>query len=141
MPAVRDNSMNCRYFIHLMGTLLASTFCMAGPKQVSRDLSEISLEDLMNVEVTSASKKEQKLSQTAAAIHVITQEDIRRSGLTSIPELLRMVPGLHVARIDSNKWAISARGFNSRFANKMLVLIDGRSVYTPLFSGVFWDVQ
>ena len=114
---------------------------MAGPKQAARDLSEISLEDLMNVEVTSVSKKEQKLSQTAAAIHVITQEDIRRSGLTSIPELLRMVPGLHVARIDSNKWAISARGFNSRFANKMLVLIDGRSVYTPLFSGVFWDIQ
>lgn len=101
--------MNCRYFIHLTATLLVSALCMAGPKQVSRDLSEISLEDLMNVEVTSVSKKEQKLSQTAAAIHVITQEDIRRSGLTSIPELLRMVPGLHVGRIDSNKWAISAR--------------------------------
>jgi iron complex outermembrane receptor protein len=133
--------MNFRYSIHLTATFLISTLCMAGPKQAARDLSEISLEDLMNVEVTSVSKKEQKLSQTAAAIHVITQEDIRRSGLTSIPELLRMVPGLHVGRIDSNKWAISARGFNSRFANKMLVLIDGRSVYTPLFSGVFWDVQ
>ena len=133
--------MKFRYFLRLTATLLVSTLCMAGPKKGSRDLSEISLEDLMNVEVTSVSKKEQKLSQTAAAIHVITQEDIRRSGLTSIPELLRRVPGLHVARIDSNKWAISARGFNSRFANKMLVLIDGRSVYTPLFSGVFWDVQ
>src|SRR4249920_3567989 len=133
--------MNFRYSIQLTATFLISTLCMAGPKQAARDLSEISLEDLMNVEVTSVSKKEQKLSQTAAAIHVITQEDIRRSGLTSIPELLRMVPGLHVARIDSNKWAISARGFNSRFANKMLVLIDGRSVYTPLFSGVYWDIQ
>ena len=133
--------MKSRYFIRLTAILLVSTLCMAGPKKASRDLNEISLEDLMNVEVTSVSKKEQKLSQTAAAIHVITQEDIRRSGLTSIPELLRRVPGLHVARIDSNKWAISARGFNSRFANKMLVLIDGRSVYTPLFSGVFWDVQ
>jgi iron complex outermembrane recepter protein len=133
--------MNFRYSIHLTATFLISTLCMAGPRHAARDLSEISLEDLMNVEVTSVSKKEQKLSQTAAAIHVITQEDIRRSGLTSIPELLRMVPGLHVARIDSNKWAISARGFNSRFANKMLVLIDGRSVYTPLFSGVYWDIQ
>jgi len=122
--------------------LLVSTTCTAEPKrQSSQDLSEISLEDLMNLEVTSVSKKEQRLSQTAAAIHVITQDDIRRSGLTSVPELLRRVPGLHVGRIDSNKWAISARGFNSRFANKMLVLIDGRSVYTPLFSGVFWDIQ
>ena len=133
--------MNCKYFIRLTATLLVSTLSLAGPKQVSRDLSEISLEDLMNVEVTSVSKKEQKLSHTAAAIHVITQEDIRRSGLTSIPELLRRVPGLHVARIDGNKWAISARGFNGLFATKMLVLIDGRSVYTPLFSGVYWDVQ
>jgi iron complex outermembrane recepter protein len=89
--------MNCRYFIHLTATLLISTLCMAGPNRVSRDLSEISLEDLMNVEVTSVSKKEQKLSQTAAAIHVITQEDIRRSGLTSIPELLRRVPGASTA--------------------------------------------
>ena len=105
------------------------------------DLSEASLETLMNIEVTSASKKQEKLSQTAAAIFVITQEDVRRSGATSIPELLRMVPGLNVAHIDANKWAISARGFNDRFANKMLVLMDGRTVYTPLFSGVYWDVQ
>ncbi|MDX2032043.1 MAG: TonB-dependent receptor [Blastocatellia bacterium] len=109
--------------------------------QPARDLAETSLEELMNIEVTSVSKKEEKLFQTAAAIYVITQEDIRRSGLTSLPELLRMVPGLSVARIDGNKWAISSRGFNSRFANKMLVMIDGRSVYTPLFSGVFWEVQ
>jgi iron complex outermembrane recepter protein len=105
------------------------------------DLTKASLEDLMDIEVTSVSKKEEKLFQTAAAIYVITQEDIRRSGLTSIPELLRMAPGLSVARIDGNKWAISARGFNSRFANKLLVLIDGRSVYSPLFSGVFWETQ
>jgi iron complex outermembrane recepter protein len=133
--------MHSRSLIHLTTSLLFSTFCIAEPKQISQNLTEVSLEDLMNVEVTSVSKREQKLSQTAAAIHVITQEDIRRSGLTSIPELLRRVPGLHVGRIDGNKWAISARGFNSRFANKMLVLIDGRSVYTPFFSGVFWDVQ
>jgi iron complex outermembrane receptor protein len=105
------------------------------------DLTALSIEELMEIEVTSVSKKEERLSHAAAAVYVITQEDIRRSGLKSIPELLRMVPGLEVARIDANKWAISSRGFNGRFANKLLVLIDGRSVYTPLFSGVFWDVQ
>lgn len=95
----------------------------------------------MNVNVTSVSKKSQKVSESAAAVHVITSEDIRRSGATSIPELLRNVPGLNVARIDSSKWAISARGFNGLFSNKLLVLKDGRSLYTPIFSGVFWDVQ
>jgi iron complex outermembrane recepter protein len=83
----------------------------------------------MNVEVTSVSKKEQKLSQVAAAIFVITQEEIRRSGATSIPDLLRMVPGLDVAQINASTWAISARGFNLQFANKLLVLIDGRAVH------------
>jgi iron complex outermembrane receptor protein len=105
------------------------------------DLTELSLQELMDVEVTSVSKRAEPISAAAAAVFVITREDLRRSGATSIPEALRMVPGLEVARIDANKWAISARGFNGRFANKLLVLIDGRSVYTPLFSGVFWDVQ
>ena len=95
----------------------------------------------MNMEVTSVSKKEQKLSQVAAAIFVITPEDIRHSGVTNIPDLLRMVPGMNVAQIDSNTWAISARGFNFQFASKLLVLIDGRAVYTPLFGGVNWDTQ
>ena len=95
----------------------------------------------MEIEVTSVSRKVERLSDAAAAIFVITNEDIRRSGATSIPEALRMVPGLEVARIDSNKWAISSRGFNGRFANKMLVLFDGRTAYSPLFSGVFWDRQ
>jgi iron complex outermembrane receptor protein len=95
----------------------------------------------MNIEVTSVSKKEERLFRTAAAVYVVTQRDIRRSGLTSIPELLRMAPGLDVARIDGNKWAISARGFNGRFANKLLVLIDGRSIYAPQTSGVYWEVQ
>ena len=124
--------------------LMAAMFCAAAMGQgvpAARDLTETSLEELMNIEVTSVSKKEERLFQTAAAIYVITQEEIRRSGLTSIPELLRMAPGLSVARIDGNKWAISARGFNGRFANKMLVMIDGRSVYSPLFSGVYWEVQ
>jgi len=106
-----------------------------------RDLSQVSLEDLMNIEVTSVSKKEQKMSQAAAAIFVITQEDIRRSGATNIPDLLRMVPGLDVSQINANSWAVSARGFNDQFSNKLLVLIDGRAVYTPLLGGVNWDTQ
>ncbi len=105
------------------------------------DLTTLSIEDLMNIEVTSVSKRAQPLSDSATAIFVITQADIRRSGVTSIPEALRMAPGIEVAHIDANKWAITARGFNGRFANKLLVLIDGRTVYSPLFSGVFWDVQ
>ena len=105
------------------------------------DVTKITLEDLMNLQVTSVSKRAQKLADAAAAIFVITQDDIRRSGAASIPEALRMVPGLEVARIDENKWAIGSRGFNGRFDNKLLVLIDGRSVYTPLFSGVYWNVQ
>jgi len=95
---------------------------------------------LANAEITSVSRKEERLSQTAAAAFVITQEDIRRSGATSIPELLRMVPGLGVAQIDANKWAITARGSRG-YADKMLVMIDGRTVLTPLSSGVNWDSQ
>jgi iron complex outermembrane recepter protein len=107
----------------------------------SSDPETATLEQLLTVQVTSASKKVQPLTKVAAAMHVITQEDIRRSGATTIPELLRWVPGLEVARIDSNKWAITARGFNGRTSNKMLVLMDGRSLYGIDFSGVFWDVQ
>ena len=103
------------------------------------DLTAMNIEDLMNVKVTSVSKKEQKLSRTAAAIFVITPEDIRRSGATSIPDVLRMVPGMDVAQINGSTWAISARGFNQQFSNKLLVMIDGRVVYTSLFAGVFWD--
>jgi iron complex outermembrane receptor protein len=106
-----------------------------------QSLKRMSLDDLMNVEITSVSKKEEKLTEAPAAVYVLTQEDIHRSGATCIPEALRLVPGLDVARIDAHTWAISSRGFNNEFANKLLVLIDGRSVYTPLFSGVFWDVQ
>src|SRR6266481_3518421 len=105
------------------------------------DLSRLSLEDLANIEVSTVSRKLEPLSDAPAAIYVITREDIRRSGATSIPEILRLAPNLQVARVDSSQYAITARGFNSTTANKLLVLIDGRSVYTPLFSGVFWDVQ
>lgn len=106
-----------------------------------RDLSLVPLEDLMNIKVTSVSKKEQKMSQAAAAIFVITQEDIRRSGATNIPDMLRIVPGLDVSQINANDWAVSVRGFNQQFENKLLVLIDGRAVYTPLIGGVNWDTQ
>ncbi|MGH9509586.1 MAG: TonB-dependent receptor plug domain-containing protein, partial [Terriglobales bacterium] len=106
-----------------------------------RDLTELSVEELANVEVTTAGKKPQKRAEVAAAVYVITQEDIRRSGATSIPEVLRLVPGVTVARIDANKWAIGTRGFPSRLSRSMLVLMDGRSVYTPLFAGVYWEVQ
>lgn len=113
----------------------------AAAQQTDSDLTRLSLEQLMDVKITSVAKKPQRVSQSAAAVHVITSEDIRRSGATSIPDLLRNVPGLNVGQVDANKWAISARGFNGLFSNKLLVLIDGRSVYTPMFSGVFWDVQ
>jgi iron complex outermembrane receptor protein len=105
------------------------------------DLTDFSLEELMNLRVTSTARRPQTVAESPAAVFVITQDDIRRSGVTSIPEALRMAPGVDVARIDGNKWAISVRGFNGRFANKLLVMIDGRSVYTPLTSGVLWDAQ
>lgn len=107
----------------------------------SADYLNMSLSELLSVEITSVGKKKQPVSQAAAAVFVITQDDIRRSGVKSLPEVLRMVPGVQVARIDGNKWAISARGFNGRFANKLLVLMDGRSLYTPTFGGVYWDAQ
>ena len=110
-------------------------------QEFSIDLAELSLEELMDIEVFSVSRKEGKLSESAAAVFVLTAEDVRRTGATSIPEALRMVPGMEVARIDASKWAVSSRGFNDAFANKLLMLIDGRSVYSPLFSGVFWDTQ
>jgi iron complex outermembrane recepter protein len=105
------------------------------------DLKQLNVEDLMNVEITSVARHPQKLLDAASAIQVITQEDIRRSGATSIPEALRLADNLQVAQKNSHDWAISARGFNTALGNKLLVMIDGRTVYTPLYSGVFWDVQ
>jgi len=135
MPATRHQ---------LLLTLTLSLLSFAPAVQAADALDDylsLDLQELLSLEVTSVAKKKQRLSDTAAAIHVITNEDIRRSGVTSIPEALRLAPGIQVARIDSNKWAISSRGFNSQFANKLLVLIDGRSVYTPTYSGVYWEVQ
>lgn len=101
----------------------------------------MSFDELVNVEVTSVSRRPEALSRVASAIQVITQDDIRRSGATRLPEALRLATNLEVAQIDSSQWAISARGFNGALANKLLVLIDGRTVYSPLFAGVFWDAQ
>ncbi|MGD9110367.1 MAG: TonB-dependent receptor [Phycisphaerales bacterium] len=107
----------------------------------SDELLEMSLEELMEVPLTLVSKKDEKFFKAPAAAYVITDEDIRRSGHQSIPELLRLVPGIEVARLNGNKWAIASRGFNGLYSEKVLVMIDGRSVYTPLHSGVYWDVQ
>lgn len=104
-------------------------------------LAGLSLEQLMDLEVVSASRNQEPLFDTAAAIAVLTRADIERSGATTIPDVLRLVPGLQVARLDANKWAVSARGFNGRFASRLLVLVDGRSVYTTMFSGVHWEQQ
>ncbi len=101
----------------------------------------LDLEQLMNMEVTTASRKSQSLSHTSAAAFVITQEDMRRSGATSLPEALRLAPGVEVGQISASKWSVTIRGFNGRFAGKLLVLIDGRSVYTPSFSGVYWEMH
>ena len=139
------------FFLLLIFLVIPSYAAIDKPSNKERrniigELKKLSLEELSNVEIfnpeaSSAARKVQKLSETAAALFVITQEDIRRAGFTSIPEALRMVPGVQVARINANKWAISARGLNGLFASKLLVMIDGRTVYTPLRSEVFWDVQ
>ncbi len=125
----------------VLAALMAASAAGAQDEKTIRkkDLSSLSIEDLMQVQVTSVSKKEQKLSRTAAAVFVITEEDIRRSGATNIPDLLHMVPGMDVGEINGSTWAVSARGFNSQFSNKLLVMIDGRIIYTPTFAGVFWD--
>jgi iron complex outermembrane receptor protein len=123
----------------MAGRLLALASLASGVGWCQKDLAEASLEQLLDTQVTTVSKKEQKLARTAAAVYVVSREDIIRSGATNIPDLLRMVPGVDVAQIDGSSWAISIRGFNARYSNKVLVLIDGRSVYSTSFSGVYWD--
>ena len=147
-PSKLDLPATPRRFILNILPLLLCILCMARSvwpyeiakdSQIGRDLAEMSIEDLMNIEVTLVSKEPNKYFETPAAIYVITNEDIRRSGATSIPEVLRMAPGVDVERIDSNKWAISIRGTASRLTRTVLVLIDGRSIYTPIFGGVYWE--
>jgi iron complex outermembrane receptor protein len=104
-------------------------------------LKQMSLEELSHIEVTTVAKAPVQAFRTPAAIYVITGDEIRRSGATSIPEALRLAPGVEVARIDASKWAIGIRGFGTRNSRSVLVLIDGRTVYTPLFAGTYWEVQ
>lgn len=148
--SVGEPSARCRLASHCGKVFLAAwlSLCLITNARAedptsgnARSLADLSLEQLMNESVTSVSKKETRLNQSPAAISVITQEDIRRSGLTTLPELLRTVPGMDVARIDSHEWAVSSRGFNGEFGNKLLVLIDGRTIYTPASGGVFWNAQ
>jgi iron complex outermembrane receptor protein len=121
----------------------AATFQAAaqGTAPPGGSLADLSLEQLASIEVTSVGKRAQRLADVAGSVYVISHEDIRRSGATTLPEVLRLAPNLQVARADAEQYAITARGFNSVLANKMLVLIDGRTVYSPLFSGVFWEAQ
>jgi iron complex outermembrane receptor protein len=112
-----------------------------GAAAAERNLADLSIEELMNETITSVSKKEQRLGDVAAAISVLTNDDLRRSGATHIADALRQVPGVNVGSLNSNEWAVSSRGFNQVYANKLLVLVDGRAVYTPMFGGVYWDLQ
>ena len=132
-------------YLHAFVLIFILTFVSTSHAEIvdniSEDFIDFSLEELMNIEIITASKRPEKLVNAAASIFAITQEDIRRSGATCLPELLRMVPGLNVGRIDSNKWAVSTRGFNVRFANKLLVLIDGRTLYVNCYAGVYWELQ
>ncbi len=140
----RMNALRARVVLAGLLLSLCAGFapCRAdGTSPTISELKQLNVEDLMNVEVTSVARHAEKLIDAASAIQVITQEDIRRSGATSIPEALRLADNLQVAQKNAHDWAISARGFNTSLANKLLVMIDGRTVYTPLYSGVFWDVQ
>ncbi|MDZ7627882.1 MAG: TonB-dependent receptor [Parvularculaceae bacterium] len=128
---------NCAAFAGLM---LSAAQAQESPVD-NGDFTSFSLEDLMAVEVTTASKRAERASDAAAAVFVLTRDDISRSGAVTIADALRLVPGVNVAQINANSWAVTVRGFNSRFSNKLLVMIDGRSVYTPLFSGTLWDQQ
>jgi iron complex outermembrane receptor protein len=119
--------------------LLISSTLLISYQVDAEDLFDMDLDELMDIEVSSVSKKSSSLMQSAAAIYVVSNDDIIHSGARNIPEALRSVPGLHVAQISQHDWAVSARGFNGRFANKLLVLIDGRSVYSHVFSGTYWD--
>src|SRR6267154_1391475 len=139
----REAAMRVRLFLGLLLLcgLLYFQFSAGAAEPDPRDLADLSLEELGNIQITSVSKRAERLSDAAASVFVITAEDIRRSGVTNLPEALRLAPNLQVAQVNADGYAISARGFNGSAANKLLVLIDGRSVYTPLFAGVFWDVQ
>src|SRR5712675_1889007 len=141
-PAIKWRAL---YACVSLGSVLLTTAIGPAFASVAADapdqLKKLSLEELLDVEVTSVSRRSERLVQAASAIQVISDEDIVRAGASSIPEALRLAPNLQVAHVNSSQWAISARGFDNVLANKLLVMIDGRTVYTPLYAGVFWDVQ
>ncbi|WP_339677107.1 TonB-dependent receptor [uncultured Zhongshania sp.] len=122
-------------------TIIASSNQVIAAAALPDDLTGLSLDALMDISVTTVSKKAERLSEAAAAVYVLTAEDIRQSGARNIPDALRLVPGVQVSQVDAHTWAVSARGFNSTVSDKLEVLMDGRSLYTPLFSGVYWDAQ
>jgi iron complex outermembrane recepter protein len=130
-----------KIFRLLTGIILSLLATRVGWTQSNNDLKRMSIEDLMNVEVITVSRVPTTRSMVPAAVHVITQDEIRRTGAKSLPEILRRIPGVQVAQIDSNKWAIGIRGFSERLARSMLVMIDGRAVYSPLFAGTYWELQ
>ncbi|MGH9309800.1 MAG: TonB-dependent receptor plug domain-containing protein, partial [Vicinamibacterales bacterium] len=129
----------------LLGVLLAGSASLGAEQREARpsipQLKKLSVEELMALQVTLVSRNEERLGSAAAAVSLVTSEDIRRSGATTVPEVLRLVPGLHVARQTASLWVVASRGFSSINSEKLLVLSDTRSIYTPLFSGVLWDVQ
>jgi iron complex outermembrane recepter protein len=131
--------------LRFISILCAMAAAMSSPVYAQDDslsaLLSLSMDELVNVKIVSASRRPESQRRASAAVFVITGEDIRRSGATNLPDALRLVPGVQVARIQSGQWAVTSRGFNSRTANKLLVLVDGRSVYSPFFSGVLWDAQ
>lgn len=131
------------FVLKLMACMTIAGSAQAGDSLTNsvKDSTELSLEQLINIQVTSVSKKETDLFASPAAIAVVTGDDVRRLGITTIPDALRLVPGMDVAQINSHEWAVSARGFNGQFANKLLVMVDGRSVYGTGFGGVVWGVQ
>src|SRR5712671_4999990 len=136
----------CRASVAGGFTTLVLAISMAIPAEAlpsgkSEDLANASIENLMNMQVSSVSRRQKELRSTSAAVYVITSDDIRRSGITDIADLFRMVPGMNVAQSTSSVWAVSARGFNAQYSTKLLVTVDGRSVYDPSFSGVFWNLQ
>src|SRR5580692_4618558 len=125
----------------VLATILANAADTNQLTKPTDDLGDLTLEQLINVKVTSVSKEQTDLFAAPAAISVVTGDDIRRLGITSLPEALRLVPGMDVAQINANQWAVSTRGFNAEFGRDLLVLLDGRTVYTPGSSGVYWDSQ
>jgi len=139
--------MKIKYIVIILSSVICCQVMQVGAANATNAVSadpefdQILSLDLAGLTVTSVSKTAEKASDAAAAIYVITQKDLHRAGITTIPEALRMVPGVQVAQIGAHSWAVSIRGFNNELSNKLLVLIDGRSVYTPVYSGVYWDTQ